>query len=142
MVGKRGRSGTSAPMWKIRTSSSPSMAAHHHHHNNQHAKAALTCSGSGVPSKEKELYVSARKLAAMLWEINDLPPSMVKKELEAEPMRSSNRKSVSLSRSGLLRQHISDPSYSPLSEVNSYQSVTFLFHFWNGLFYGGSLGLA
>ncbi|KAJ1408479.1 hypothetical protein SESBI_23462 [Sesbania bispinosa] len=75
-------------------------------------KAPLPSSGS----KEKELCISARKLAATLWEINDLPPSRVKKE----PMRSSKEmikrrdKTERLCRS----PHISDPdpSFSPFSE--------------------------
>ncbi|MED6169192.1 hypothetical protein PIB30_019305 [Stylosanthes scabra] len=75
---------------KTRTTRSPSMAAHLLH---------------GEPSKEGELYVSARKLAATLWEINDLPPSRVKKD-----------KGVSLLRSELLKPRISDPSYNHFYE--------------------------
>lgn len=114
-----------------RTKSPSIMAMHHHHHHAAQShltKTALPSSGSGLPSKEKELSVSARKLAATLWEINDLPPSRVKKE----PMRSNKEtirdRAASLCRSGLLGPpHMSDPSYSPFSEVNSYQSVTFFF---------------
>ncbi|XP_061376271.1 uncharacterized protein LOC133318293 [Gastrolobium bilobum] len=99
-------------MWKIRTRS-PSMEKHHHHA--QLTKAAFPSSGSGFFSEEKELSVSARKLAATLWEINDLPKSMIKKE----PMRSckdmiGNREKAL--RSSLLGQHISDPLNSPFSE--------------------------
>lgn len=78
-------------------------------------------------SKEKELSLSARKLAATLWEINDLPPSRVKKEFEVDQMRScketsrSREKAPNFSRSGLLKPRMSDPSQSPISEVmNSY----------------------
>lgn len=69
--------------------------------------------------------MSARKLAATLWEINDLPPSRVKKEFEVDQMRGSKEKgrgrekSSGLSRSGFLRSQMSDPSHSPASEVNS-----------------------
>ena len=87
-----------------------------------------------LPSKDKELSVSARKLAATLWEINDLPPSRVKKEFEVdqlrgfkEKVRGREKKSVRLSRSGLLRPQMSDPSHSPASEVNFV--LKFLFYF-------------
>lgn len=87
-----------------------------------------------LPSKDKELSVSARKLAATLWEINDLPPSRVKKEFEVdqlrgfkEKVRGREKKSVRLSRSGLLRPQMSDPSHSPASEVNFVLKVLFFF---------------
>ncbi|KAK7263429.1 hypothetical protein RJT34_31019 [Clitoria ternatea] len=110
LVGKKGGSSTPVPMWKTRTTSttSPSMPLH--------------SSASMLPSKDKELSVSARKLAATLWEINDLPPSRVKKDFEVDQMRSckekvrSKEKGVSLSRSALLRPQMSDPSHSPISE--------------------------
>ncbi|RYQ97784.1 hypothetical protein Ahy_B08g093863 isoform B [Arachis hypogaea] len=86
---------------KTRKTRSPSMAAHLLH---------------GVPSKERELYMSARKLAATLWEINDLPPSRVEKELESEPIKAIKDKSVGLLRSGLLKPRISDPSYTHFYE--------------------------
>lgn len=74
-----------------------------HHHREHFTKAALASSGS----REKELSVSARKLAATLWEIIDLPPSRVKKE----SMRSR----------GKAEPRVADPdssSYSPFSKVN------------------------
>ncbi|XP_027347474.1 uncharacterized protein At5g41620 isoform X1 [Abrus precatorius] len=112
LVGKKGGSSTPVPMWKTRATTSPSMAT-------QHAKP-LHSSASVLPSKDKELSVSARKLAATLWEINDLPP--FKKDFEVDQMRSlkekirSKEKGASLSRSGLLRPQMSDPSHSPISE--------------------------
>lgn len=131
LVGKKGGSSTPAPLWKTRTRSPYSMATHHHHA--QHKNGTLPYSASGVPSKDKELSVSARKLAATLLEINDLPPSKVNKELEVEPMR-SRKKAVRLCRSGLMRTHMSpDPMYSPFLEVNSKQTVTFFFVFVCGV---------
>nr|KYP68698.1 Uncharacterized protein At5g41620 family [Cajanus cajan] len=72
-----------------------------------------------LPSKDKELSVSARKLAATLWEINDLPPSRVKKEFEVDQLRACKEKVRGREkgvRSGLLRPQMSDPSHSPASE--------------------------
>ncbi|CAL0329018.1 unnamed protein product [Lupinus luteus] len=83
----------------------------------------LHSSVSGVPFKDKEVSVSARKLAATLWESNDLPPSRAKKDFEVDQMKRCNEtlirsreKFVSMSRSGLFRPHMSDPSHSPISE--------------------------
>ncbi|KAE9593114.1 hypothetical protein Lalb_Chr19g0136351 [Lupinus albus] len=98
-------------MWKTKTSS-PSMATE-----------SLHSTGSGVPFKDKEVSVSARKLAATLWEINDFPPSRANKDFEVDQTRScketmtrSREKVSSMSRSGLFRPHMSDPSHSPTSE--------------------------
>lgn len=102
---------------KSRTKS-PSTATH------QHTQLEKPLPLSGVMSKQKELSVSARKLAATFWEIDDLPPSRVNEELELlEQMKRkkdmrSRHKAVSLSRSEILQPNISDPSYSPISEVS------------------------
>ncbi|KAJ1440727.1 hypothetical protein SESBI_01797 [Sesbania bispinosa] len=120
LVGKKGGSSTPVPMWKTSTTP-PSMATQQQLHHAQHTKP-LHSTGSGLPPKDRELSVSARKLAATLWEINDFPPSRVKKEFEVDQIRScketirGREKAVSLSRSGLLRPHMSDPSHSPASE--------------------------
>lgn len=133
-VGKKGGSTTPVPTWKTNTTS-PSMDT------TQLTKTkTLHSSGFGLPSNEKEEFsVSARKLAATLWEINDLHPS--NKDFEFEQMRSckettlrSREKGASFSRSGLLKSLLSDPSNSPTSEVNSYNKV-YLF------IYIGPLGL-
>lgn len=132
LVGRKGGSSTPVPMWKTRATSSPSLATHQHA---QFLNPLLP--SSGVTCEENELSVSARKLAATLWEINDSPPSRaVKKDIEAEQVRSqkclrSREKAVSSSRSGLLRPHMSDPSYSPVSEVNFYHIfICRLFLYW------------
>ncbi|KAL0437050.1 UNVERIFIED_CONTAM: hypothetical protein Sradi_0412900 [Sesamum radiatum] len=71
LVGKRGGSTTPVPMWKMMSSKSPSLKS---------AKAFKY-----LPAKDgekgQELCVSARKLAAVLWEINGLPSSGVKREI-------------------------------------------------------------
>lgn len=114
LISKKGGSTTPVPMWKTRTTSSspppPSVAIHPH---------TMTMPSSRVSCEDNELSVSARKLAATLWEIND------SKDLEVEQVRKqkavlrSREKPVRSSRSALLQSHMSDPSYSPISEVNS-----------------------
>ncbi|KAL2328438.1 hypothetical protein Fmac_021865 [Flemingia macrophylla] len=111
LVGKKGGSSTPVPLWKTRTSS-PSLPT-------QHTTKPLHSCASMLPSKDKELSVSARKLAATLWEINDLPPSRVKKEFEVDQVRGCKEKGRSRGkgvRSGLLRPQMSDPSHTPATE--------------------------
>jgi hypothetical protein len=113
LIGKKSGYTTPAPIWKTSTTRS-SMETHHHQH---HATKNTPLHHSGLPSKEKkELSVSARKLAATLWEINDLTPSSVKKE----PMRSNKDRVERLCRAVLLGSEKLDPLFSPFSEVNYY----------------------
>ncbi|CAJ2654719.1 unnamed protein product [Trifolium pratense] len=117
LVGKKGGSTTPVPLWKTSSTTSPSMDT------TTQQVFHSSASGLGSKDKEKEISVSARKLAATLWEINDMQQSSVKKEFEVEQMRSCKEttirrreKAVSLSRSGLLRPLMSDPCNSPISE--------------------------
>ncbi|KAL0390664.1 UNVERIFIED_CONTAM: hypothetical protein Scaly_0423500 [Sesamum calycinum] len=71
LVGKRGGSTTPVPMWKMMSSQSPSLKS---------AKAFKYLPTKDA-EKSQELSVSARKLAAVLWEINGLPSSGVKREI-------------------------------------------------------------
>jgi hypothetical protein len=64
--------------------------------------------------------VSARKLAATLWEMNEMPSPKMKEEMVEERRlrkegRGRERRSV---HSGSLPPHLSDPSHSPVSEVS------------------------
>ncbi|KAK4441311.1 hypothetical protein Salat_0466000 [Sesamum alatum] len=68
LMGRRGGSTTPVPMWKMMSSKSPSLES---------AKALTAKDGE----KGQGLSVSARKLAAVLWEINGLPSSGVKREI-------------------------------------------------------------
>lgn len=109
LVGKRGGRGggggssTPVPAWKTSTKS-PSLAMP----APEQSKGTLTSHRCGV--KAKEVSVSARKLAATLWEINKVPSPKDK-------------------------QILSDPSYSPFSEVEfftlflEYLSEIFYFFF-------------
>lgn len=67
---------------------------------------------SQTGNKLRQAPVSARKLAATLWEINEIPSPSVrsKKDLRRE------RVAARSTRSGSLPPHLSDPSHSPVSE--------------------------
>lgn len=71
LVGRRGGSTTPVPMWKTMSSRSPSLES-------ANAFKYLTAKDG---EKGQERSVSARKLAAVLWEINGLPSSGVKMEI-------------------------------------------------------------
>ncbi|XP_054813919.1 uncharacterized protein At5g41620 isoform X2 [Prosopis cineraria] len=121
LVAKKGGSNTPVPMWKTRTASSPSTAPHHL------AKFPSPLPPpSGFTSEDNDVSVSARKLAAALWEINDVSSSKIDRDLKTEQVRRrkgarSREKVTSLSRSDFLRSHVSDPLDSPKSEMNGIQ---------------------
>lgn len=131
LVGKRGGGGggggggmgstTPVPTWRMVGSRSPSVVL----------RAAVTAAapspryppslsgrsraGQGQPP------VSARKLAATLWELNEVPspsPRRGAAELAVVEKRGGRREKVRRSvQSGSLPPHLSDPSHSPVSEV-------------------------
>lgn len=118
LIGKKSGYSTPAPIWKT-SSKSPSMATHHHHHITKNT--AFHSFRSGLVSKEKEVSVSARKLAATLWEINDLTPSRIKKESMKSNKNRDIEKVESLCRSTLLGPQKLDLDLSSnrlFSEVN------------------------
>ncbi|CAI8592846.1 unnamed protein product [Vicia faba] len=101
LIGKKSGYSTPAPTWKT-SSKSPSMATHHHHHHHVTKNTAFHSFRSGLLSKEKETSVSARKLGATIWEINDLTPSRVKKESMKSNKDRDREKVESLCRSMIL----------------------------------------
>ncbi|KAK2364438.1 hypothetical protein QL285_089311 [Trifolium repens] len=116
LVGKRCGSTTPVPTWKLLTSRSPSSAMR----ILESPKYPPSQSGS----KPKQIPVSARKLAATLWEMNEIPSPSVKEmrndhaKLKKE-FKSKDRVSIGHSRSicsASLPPHLSDPSHSPSSE--------------------------
>lgn len=100
LVGKRGGSTTPVPTWKLMTSRSPLRAL-----------GSPKYPPSQTGGKLRQAPVSARKLAATLWEMNEIPSPSVrsKKDLRKERVARSTR-------SGSLPPHLSDPSHSPVSE--------------------------
>ncbi|KAF8364875.1 hypothetical protein HHK36_033142 [Tetracentron sinense] len=110
LVGKRGGSSTPVPTWKM-SSRSPS------------SNVGIVESPKYPPSqnggKVKPTQVSARKLAATLWEMHDIPSPRVKEDLEEKLIKKemSGRERINRSvHSGSLPRHLSDPSHSPVSE--------------------------
>ncbi|KAL8501109.1 hypothetical protein ACS0TY_020611 [Phlomoides rotata] len=104
LVGKRVGSTTPVPKWKMMSSKSPSM-------ENDKAFKYLAAVKGG--DKAKELSISARKLAATLWEIDGLPSPRVKRE-DVEIVRkerileSSRLGSTALVLSHLIRTPVSE----------------------------------
>ena len=125
LVGKRGGSTTPVPTWRLMSSSrSPASAL----------RGALDSpKPSGLRTKHQHQNqsqqpppppVSARKLAATLWEMNEIPsPSpSVRESSDERRMRKKEairgRERITRSvHSGSLPPHLSDPSHSLVSEV-------------------------
>ncbi|KAJ6365546.1 hypothetical protein OIU76_030345 [Salix suchowensis] len=97
LAGKRGGSGTPLPFW-MTSSKSPTMAAPN--------AESTGCTPPQDRSRAREVPVSARKLAANLWEINGIASPRVKKCLEDKKEAGSREKVARL-------PHLSDPSYTP-----------------------------
>ncbi|KAL3569341.1 hypothetical protein D5086_029231 [Populus alba] len=109
LVGKRGGSSTPVPTWKLMGKRTPSSTLR-----------AIESSPKSLNGKGKQQHapVSARKLAATLWEMNEMPSPKMKEEMVEERRlrkegRGRERRSV---HSGSLPPHLSDPSHSPVSE--------------------------
>uniref|UniRef100_A0A3N7F495 Uncharacterized protein n=1 Tax=Populus trichocarpa TaxID=3694 RepID=A0A3N7F495_POPTR len=112
LVGKRGGSSTPVPTWKLMGKRTPSSTLR-----------ALESSPKSLNGKAKQQQapVSARKLAATLWEMNEMPSPQMKEEIVEERRlrkegRGRERRPV---HSGSLPPHLSDPSHSPVSEIET-----------------------
>lgn len=107
LVGKRGGASTQVPTWKT-TTRSPSFVME----NADFPKPPTSKGGGG---RGKEVSMSARKLAATLWEINEVPSLQVKKALGT--VKDQKKELTSRERVAKLSHHLSDPCRSPISEV-------------------------
>ncbi|XP_019163961.1 PREDICTED: uncharacterized protein At5g41620-like isoform X2 [Ipomoea nil] len=113
LVGKRGGSSTPVPMWKMMdASTSPA--------SQNNANSCKYLEGNGG-DRGKEFLVSARKLAATLWEINGVSTLRGKENVEKMSEEGeSGRKGRGLKSSKLasnsLPLQLSHPSHSPVSE--------------------------
>ncbi|XP_022869353.1 uncharacterized protein LOC111388783 [Olea europaea var. sylvestris] len=102
LMGKRGGSSTPVPMWKMRNSRSPSL-------KNDNAFKNLAPKGA---EKNRDFSVSARKLAATLWEIDWFPSSRVKREYSEDKISVvENVRQERISNASKL-----DPFHSAISE--------------------------
>ncbi|GAU16132.1 hypothetical protein TSUD_340030 [Trifolium subterraneum] len=109
LVGKRCGSTTPVPTWKLLTSRSPSSA--------MRILESPKYPPSQLGSKSKQVPVSARKLAATLWEMNEIPsPSVKEMRNECNNDHVKLKKDVKSKERGSLPPHLSDPSHSPTSE--------------------------
>ncbi|KAK7284821.1 hypothetical protein RJT34_19574 [Clitoria ternatea] len=105
LVAKRGGSTTPVPTWKLMTSRSPLRTL-------DSPKYPPSQNGS----KTRAPPVSARKLAATLWEMNEIPSPSVKDSARSKKEHRTREKVPRSTRSGSLPPHLSDPSHSPVSE--------------------------
>ena len=120
---KRGGSSTPVPTWKLmmRSPSTASMLR-----ATESPKYAGSQSGSNVKGQgqgQVQQPVSARKLAATLWERNEIPSPRRKEGNEERRRRKKEGRERGAARSvysGSLPPHLSDPSHSPVSEVGSF----------------------
>ncbi|KAI6696480.1 hypothetical protein NL676_016599 [Syzygium grande] len=111
LIGKRGGSTTPMPTWRLMSSRSPSLA--------QRTMESPQFSPSRSGKGKLQEPVSARKLAATLWEMNEMPSPRVREGLEGRRLKKEGRgreRVASSVRSGSLPPHLSDPSHSPVSE--------------------------
>ncbi|KAL4586835.1 hypothetical protein LXL04_011480 [Taraxacum kok-saghyz] len=106
-VGGGSRSSTPAPSWRMTPSSKSKLGG---------GVESPNYDGGGGRSRP----VSARKLAATLWEMNEMPSpqnmetTRRRKEKETTRVREKTHRPVHTP--GSLPPHLSDPSHSPVSE--------------------------
>lgn len=110
-VGGGSRSSTPAPSWRMTPSSKSKLGG-----------------GGGVESPNydggggRSKPVSARKLAATLWEMNEMPSPQnletTRRRREKETTRVREKTNRPVHTPGSLPPHLSDPSHSPVSEVS------------------------
>lgn len=120
VVGRRGGSSTPVPTWKLMgTGRSPASALRA---IDQYSPKRPPSQGGGNGKAKHAAPVSARKLAATLWEMNEIPSPRVTEESEERRimmMRKMKKERIAAARSvhsGSLPPHLSDPSHSPVSE--------------------------
>ncbi|KAF3790445.1 Uncharacterized protein EJ110_NYTH16450 [Nymphaea thermarum] len=110
LVGRRGGSSTPMPTWKMSSRSRSPVAF---------VESPLP---QNVAQKAKQGPVSARKLAATLWEMNEIPRVERLREVNLQKKMQKGRSSLcSHDRrsavSGSLPRHLSDPPHTPVSET-------------------------
>ncbi|KAG2683034.1 hypothetical protein I3760_10G013100 [Carya illinoinensis] len=118
--GKRGGSSTPVPTWRLMSSSrSPSSSTF------RRSMESPKYPGHGGRTKQQQpplqAPVSARKLAATLWEMNEMPSPSVRegsdeRRLRKEAAMRARERAARSMHSGSLPPHLSDPSHSPVSE--------------------------
>ncbi|XWS66616.1 hypothetical protein CRYUN_Cryun05aG0215400 [Craigia yunnanensis] len=118
---KRGGSSTPVPMWKLmlRSPSTAPMLRATESPKYAGSQSGSKVKGQGQGQGQVQQPVSARKLAATLWEINEIPSPRIKEGNEERRRRKKEGRERAAARSvhsGSLPPHLSDPSHSPVSE--------------------------
>lgn len=109
LVGKRGsRSTTPVPTWNLLRTHSSSASA---------LRSVDSRSEAAFVNSSKQQPVSARKLAATLWEMNEMPSPKLEDDKKMRRVRERERGVARSLHSGSLPPHLSDPSHSPASQV-------------------------
>ncbi|XP_044506375.1 uncharacterized protein LOC123226014 [Mangifera indica] len=122
LIGKRGGSSTPVPAWRLMRKFSSKPALRTIDSNGESGSG----SGGGKGKQQLQQQVSVRKLAATLWEMNEMPSPKIKengggefdeRRLRREARaREKERAAARSLHSGSLPPHLSDPSHSPVSE--------------------------
>lgn len=116
---KKGGSSTPTPAWKLMMRS-PSSASALRAMESPKYSASQSGSKSKVQQQQQQQQpVSARKLAATLWEMNEIPSPGIKEAIKERSVKEGKGRRERVPRSvhsGSLPPHLSDPSYSPASE--------------------------
>ncbi|XP_050230226.1 uncharacterized protein At5g41620 [Mercurialis annua] len=120
LVGKRGGSSTPVPTWKLMGAGrTPSLRAME---SPMYAGSQNGSVRGKMMQPQQVGPVSARKLAATLWEMNEMPSPKMKEVVGLEERRlrkegrGRERMGARSVHSGSLPPHLSDPSHSPVSE--------------------------
>ncbi|GAB4824646.1 hypothetical protein Ancab_007518 [Ancistrocladus abbreviatus] len=103
LVGKKAGSSTPVPIWKMASRSPASHVQNFHH-------------GEALKTKGKESLLSARKLAATLWEINGGHSPKENFEDKKRRERKSVEKTGKLLEEGLVEPHLLDHCHTPVFE--------------------------
>lgn len=140
LVGKRAGSTTPVPTWKTAATKSPSLAMPTAEFTPTTKGSPKTTAAAANKAKEAASSFSARKLAATLWEINEIPSlQAMEDELEKKDRRRRKAPPRVAKMAHTLPPNLSDPSYSPISEVGFFCFLSFLSsgkHFHIGKFDG------
>ncbi|XP_065855890.1 uncharacterized protein At5g41620 [Euphorbia lathyris] len=123
LVGRRGGSSTPVPTWKLMGSARATSSTLRTMDSPKYAGSQNCGVIKGkLQQQQQQAPVSARKLAATLWEMNEMPSPRMKEAAVGSDERRLRKEGRAKERaprsvhSGSLPPHLSDPSHSPVSE--------------------------
>ncbi|XP_039051481.1 uncharacterized protein At5g41620-like [Hibiscus syriacus] len=113
---KRGGSSTPVPTWKLMMRSPSSVSKLRSAESPKYVGSQSENKVKGQGQQQQQ-PVSARKLAATLWEMNEIPSPIRKGRNDERRRKEGRERGIARSvHSGSLPPHLSDPSHSPVSE--------------------------